>query len=195
MKIYMTRHGETLWNKEGRMQGRMNSNLSDLGENQARQLGKSLQNYDIKRIVTSSAGRAIQTTGIINDFLNLPVIVRDDLQEMYLGKWEGVDREVIEIEENYYNFFHKPELFIADEKESYEEIIERVAFAIEEIIAYDEDVLIVAHGVVLKAIIAYIENKCIKDFWKGAFMKSTCLNILDVSNRTFVKKGDTSHLA
>lgn len=196
MKIYMTRHGETIWNKEGRMQGRQNSELSPLGIQQATSLGQRFEKIKINRIITSSAGRALQTTRLINEHLKLPVIERDDLQEMFLGKWEGVPRETIELDENYYNFFHKPDLYIAEEKESYEAIIQRVGRALEEIIsAYDDDLLIVAHGVVLKALIAYIEDKSIKEFWQGAFMKSTCLNVLDVDKRVFTLKGDTSHLA
>ena len=48
MKIYITRHGETEWNKAGRMQGWKNSNLSEKGIENAKKLGKSLNNGLVK---------------------------------------------------------------------------------------------------------------------------------------------------
>lgn len=69
--------------------------------------------------------------------------------------------------------------------------------ALEEIIKKykHQNVLIVCHGVVLKALISYIENKPINKFWEGEYMRSTCLNILEINDKHkyFSIKGDISH--
>ena len=58
-----------------------------------------------------------------------------------------------------------------------------------------ETVLVVAHAVVLKSMIAYIEQKQIQAFWQGPFMKSTCLNCFEkVDGQWQISMvGDTSH--
>ncbi|MGE5678709.1 MAG: phosphoglycerate mutase family protein, partial [Pseudomonadota bacterium] len=46
MKLYITRHGETEWNLEGRMQGWQNSDLTEKGVENAKRLGKRLKDIE-----------------------------------------------------------------------------------------------------------------------------------------------------
>lgn len=198
-KIYVTRHGETEWNKLRRMQGRLDSPLTELGREQAQWLGERLKDVKIDHLYSSPAGRAIETATLINQFKGLPIKTSENLQEICLGSWEG--KTQVEIEaydaERYVHFWHQPECFIPSDGESFESIIQRAGEQLERISEahIGETVLVVAHAVVLKSMIAYIERKQIQAFWQGPFMKSTCLNCFEkVDGQWQISMvGDTSH--
>lgn len=63
--LYITRHGETEWNCEERMQGWLDSNLTEKGENNARLLGQRLENTNFAAIFSSPSGRTKATANLI----------------------------------------------------------------------------------------------------------------------------------
>lgn len=198
-KIFLTRHGETEWNKLRRMQGQLDSPLTELGKQQAQWLGERLKTVTIDHIYSSPSGRALQTAELINVHKGLPIKTSEKLLEIYLGNWEGKNQMEIEAYdvERYQNFWNRPELFEPCDAESFESIIQRTGEQLEHIAECHEGetVLIVAHALVLKGLIAYVEKKEIKDFWEGPFMKSTCLNCFEKTNGEWQVSmvGDTSH--
>jgi probable phosphoglycerate mutase len=199
MKIYLTRHGQTEWNLLGKMQGRLNSNLTELGQNQALWLGKYLEATPIDVICSSSSGRAYDTAKLIRGDRAIDIEQYDDLQEVYLAEWQGQLHADIESEESdqFNAYWRAPEKFNPGEKESFEALIKRGSGVLNEIIKKHDgkDVLIVSHGVTLKAILAYIKSLAIKDFWSGPFMKSACLNVLEVKDGhiEILIEGETTH--
>lgn len=198
-RLYITRHGQTEWNLEGRYQGWMDSRLTSLGESQAQWLGEKLKDERIDVIISSSSGRTIATSENIRGKREIQIIPNDNLREIYLGQWEGMLYTDVEKQwpEEYKNFWNSPHLYKPIEGETFSQVIDRVGHEIEKIITQYEgqNILIVTHAVALKGIIAYIEKKDIKDFWNGAYMYPTCLNILetDKDSRKFILMGDTSH--
>ncbi|MBN2794038.1 MAG: histidine phosphatase family protein [Clostridia bacterium] len=199
MKIYMTRHGETKWNLEGKIQGRKNSDLTDLGRQQAEWLSEKLKDETIDFICTSPSGRAMETAKIINGDRNIPIETYDDLMEIDLGNWEGQHHVDIEKQfpEDFDHFWHHPERFVANDQESFEEIIERGRLILNEIIKKHQKgtVLIVAHAILLKGILAYVKGYSVNEFWEGAFMRATNLSLLEVNDDVIkiLLEGDTSH--
>ena len=67
MKLYFVRHGQTLWNTKKMFQGIKNSNLTDLGKEQARKLKESLKDINFTHYYTSPLGRAIETIDILTE--------------------------------------------------------------------------------------------------------------------------------
>ena len=59
--IIVVRHGETVWNVEGRWQGHFNSPLTDKGKLQAEALAKRLKAIDFNHLYSSDLGRAFET--------------------------------------------------------------------------------------------------------------------------------------
>jgi broad specificity phosphatase PhoE len=64
MELILIRHGETIWNKEGRVQGLSDIELSDAGLKQAHKLALSIQNNNIKTIYSSPMKRASRAEGL-----------------------------------------------------------------------------------------------------------------------------------
>jgi probable phosphoglycerate mutase len=91
--IYLCRHGQTEYNREGRMQGRMDSVLTDLGRAQAGAMAGLLHGLipdaGAWRVAASPQVRAKATATIIGERLHLPVALDDRLMEISVGAWEG----------------------------------------------------------------------------------------------------------
>jgi probable phosphoglycerate mutase len=96
--IYLIRHGETQFNREGRFQGRVDSPLTPLGLAQARAIAARLADLSSAspgdwRIETSPLGRARRTAQIIAAAMQLPEPMADQrLAEVSYGALEGLTR-------------------------------------------------------------------------------------------------------
>jgi probable phosphoglycerate mutase len=200
MKIYITRHGETEWNKEGRMQGWENSKLTQKGIDNARKLGKNLKNIDFSCIYCSPLGRTVETAEQIRGSRDIDIICDDSLKEINFGIWGGMmHSEIAEIfPEQHENFWHKPHLYEPIQGEGFPEFIDRVKSGFLNIIANasGENILIVTHAGVKKAISLILKNLSIENFWDPPFMYDTCLTVIekDGNDMRFILEGDTSHL-
>jgi len=88
-EIYIIRHGETIWNKDGVVQGHMNSILSEKGIKQAKSVAERLKKYHFDVIYSSDLIRAMDTANYINEYHNKVIIVDETLRERSLGVLEG----------------------------------------------------------------------------------------------------------
>lgn len=90
--LYILRHGQTEWNASHRLQGRLDSNLTELGLSQALQQNVLLESQNLERFVAycSPQGRAFHTASIALRTL-VPAINTDvRLSEIRMGDWEGM---------------------------------------------------------------------------------------------------------
>lgn len=200
MNIYITRHGETRWNTEGRCQGSCDSNLTENGIKDAMRLGERVNDIRFDAIYSSPLKRALDTAKYIRGNKETKIIIDDNLKEINFGVWEGMTFD--EIKENYpdqYNkVWNKPELYEPVDGETIQYLMKRVKKVLDEIIKsnHNEDVLIVTHAFVLKAIFAIVKGYTIEHFWDPPFASNTCLSIIEVKEdgMNFILEADVSHL-
>lgn len=198
-KILLTRHGETEWNTIRRMQGQLDSPLTEFGIKQADWLAKRLKNDKIDIIYTSPLGRAYKTAQIIAKDHEIEVIPKDELKEMYFGSWEGQLIEDIEKKhyQNNYYFWNEPEKYQPIDGESIEALINRSGQFFEKILKTCEhkNILVVAHAVVLKSFLVYTQGKGVKDLWQGKHLQPTSLTQGELIDGELIYEfiGDTSH--
>lgn len=90
--IFIVRHGRTASNENKIISSRNNEELSERGQIEAANLSKTTKNLDIRKILSSSSIRAMQTAEIITDnHLNVSSFsTHDELQERVLGPYEGL---------------------------------------------------------------------------------------------------------
>lgn len=102
--FYIFRHGQTIWNAEGRPQGQHEYPvpLTVTGQEQARKLSQRLKDKKIKRIFSSDLLRAKQTGEIVAKELNVPIDFDRRLREVDYGILNGL--YTIEREEVYPDF-------------------------------------------------------------------------------------------
>ena len=86
MNIYIVRHGQTNWNKEGRYTGRLNIQINDKGIEQAYITKEKLKNITFDKIYSSPLIRAIKTAKIIR---NQDIIIDERIIERSNGDLEG----------------------------------------------------------------------------------------------------------
>jgi broad specificity phosphatase PhoE len=98
--IYLVRHGETEFNRDGRLQGRVDSPLTELGLAQAACVGAwfaaRIADRAGWRLLASPLPRTRRTAAIIAEATGLAVEIDARLIELSLGSWEGLAREEIE---------------------------------------------------------------------------------------------------
>jgi probable phosphoglycerate mutase len=105
-RLILVRHGETEWNREGRIQGyRADSPLTANGQTQARLLAERMANERVRTLHSSDSGRARQTAKPIAAAVELEVLYDDALRERNYGIFEG--RTYGEIERDYPEDFRK----------------------------------------------------------------------------------------
>ena len=88
-QLYFVRHGQTEWNAIRRMQGQSNSDLTELGRQQAQTNGQFLAGVSIDYLVASPLDRTRQTAAIINRYLQLDIKYDVRIMEWDCGDWSG----------------------------------------------------------------------------------------------------------
>ncbi len=95
-RLLMLRHGETDFNTERRMQGQLDSSLTELGVAQSRAVAPLLAQYRPDRLLSSDLRRAADTADEVGLACGLPVKLDSRLQETHLGEWQGLTASEIE---------------------------------------------------------------------------------------------------
>ncbi len=153
---YLTRHGETAFNQEGRYQGQCDSPLTELGRQQAtavaRLLSETLHDRAV-RLVTSPLGRAQATAEIYAGILGTSALVEVDerLTEVGMGDWDGLTRA--EIAEHWPDARRgrstREWMFHAPGGERLEDVTQRISSALKDLKREPtETQIIVSHAVV-----------------------------------------------
>ncbi len=179
--IYLLRHGQTQWNLEKRMQGNMDSPLTDLGISQANKARASLAGCDLRSVYTSPLGRALQTAEIVLSGTDLIARVCDSFREISLGPWEGegYDQVVNNYPIEHQNFWHCQDKFSLLGAETFRQVQKRIADELESIFNEQtgSDILIVSHWIAIKVAIAHYSDTPL----------SQLNDIADIENGGFIK--------
>lgn len=89
-RLVLWRHGETDFNAEGRMQGHLDSALTEVGWNQARFAVPALARFAPDLVIASDLRRATDTAAVLADAIGVPLQVDKRLRETHLGEWQGL---------------------------------------------------------------------------------------------------------
>lgn len=172
IRLTLIRHGETLWNKEGRIQGVSDIALSDSGVEQARRLALSLKDSDIGAIIASPLKRAYQTAEIINSFHGKNIEVHSGLMELDQGDFEGRSfQDILTLEKAFLRkWMTDPASVRMPRGESLADLQERAWHSIEKIISGGQNALVVAHNFTLAVILCRFQNIGLSEF------RSVCVN-------------------
>ncbi|MEK4486410.1 histidine phosphatase family protein [Psychrobacillus sp. FSL H8-0484] len=199
LTLYITRHGETEWNTQERMQGWKDSDLTEIGVQNAIDLGERLQSTPIDAIYSSPSNRTQKTTKLICGNRNIPIILDEDLREINMGIWEGKTQSYIK--ENYptehNNFWNAPRFYNPMEGESFFDVQRRVLTVLNRMKSdkCSGNVLIVTHSVVIKCLLSIFKDLPIENIWDPPYIHDTSLTIVEVNEKGYriLLEGDTLH--
>ncbi len=186
MKICLVRHGETDWNKLGRLQGSTDIPLNETGIMQATLAAHALKGNGYEIVVTSPLTRAKQNAQVIAEQSGLSLIEMDAFKERSFGAAEGLLKEE---REQLYPDNKFPNL------ESYEDLAKRLRQGLTQVTKLPyEKVIIVAHGAAINCILAIFS-----DFEIGSgktVLLNACTSIITFENNKWKieRYNDVSHL-
>lgn len=144
MAVLMTRHGQTDWNVEKRVQGKADIELNATGIEQAKITSEKLKDEKIDIIISSPLKRAKQTAEIINQTLNCPIIYEDGISERDFGEFEGKQRTDFDFE----GFWSYKKNLQYDKAENIRDFFERIYSTLDGMTEKykGKNILIVSHG-------------------------------------------------
>lgn len=166
IKISFVRHGQTVWNEEGRFQGSKNSDLTKTGIDQGKKLYNAIleKGTKFKKVYSSPLERALKTAEIVTGG-TYEIETVSEFREISVGIMEGVTYREFEdlYPKEFFDFFNAPENYNPEriKGESFTQLFNRVEKGLKKIVHLhkDEDeILVVTHGITLKAICSYITH-------------------------------------
>ena len=180
-RLFLVRHGETDWNREGRLQGSKDIPLNELGREQAAEAAGRLRNlvqgYEGLDFVASPMERARETMEILRYRLGLPpkgYRIDERLRELTFGSWEGFTwREVRKSERELALARERDKWgFVPPEGESYRMLAERIRPVLEGLTG---ETVMVSHGGVARAVLALVGavapgEAAMVDIWQGKIL-------------------------
>ena len=165
--LILIRHGESEWNRAGRIQGQVNSPLTDLGINQSKAIRDYLSGIILNQeleIYTSPLDRAIQTAEIIAKGIDHPsskIIIEERLNDFNLGEISGTfgwDKVAEIFPEQAQLRLQDPMHFHPSGGESGAEFEARLRSLLEDLMDDGTLKLMVSHGIVNKFIRGILKN-------------------------------------
>ena len=155
MRLYLTRHGQTDWNVQHKVQGQTDIPLNETGIRQAHELADTLEGKPIDLALVSPLLRARETCEIVCGQLQIPFRVCGELTEQNFGIFEGVStRDPVYQTEKAKYFTRFPE------GESFLDVTARIYPFLRRIAAEyaDENVLIIVHNGIGRVIHSFFED-------------------------------------
>ena len=185
LTIHFVRHGQTNYNAERKVQGQFDSVLTETGILQAKELQPAIESLGLTAAWSSSNVRARYTAEILIENQELELHCRDDLREIFMGPWQH--RYWSEVKENdpeqFRYFMSEPDRFFFEGCETFEALQVRGVAAVEDIIQTETDgeVLIVAHGAILKTILGYYANVPLGKIWADPGLGNCSHSVMKVT--------------
>jgi probable phosphoglycerate mutase len=147
-EIVLVRHGETEWSRTLRHTGRTDVPLTAEGHRQAEIVGRALRGRQFELVLTSPLQRAAETCRLAG--LGDQAQERDDLREWDYGDYEGRTTKAIREERPGWRLFADG----VPNGETVDEVGERADRILAEAAGVNGDVLLFAHGHVLRILAA-----------------------------------------
>jgi len=162
MILYVTRHGETEFNAQGRYAGSTDVPLNEKGFAQAKELALRLKGMRFDAIACSPMLRARQTADIVCAALDMPYVIYENFYERNMGVYEGLSRE--EVQELYPEMWNRKCTMKPDDApdggETLRQVCDRVDRGMERLRRDFEGktILLICHGFVARAMNRYCKG-------------------------------------
>jgi broad specificity phosphatase PhoE len=189
--LILVRHGRTGYNAAGRLVGRLDPPLDDIGMAQAVAIGDALKGID--RVISSPLQRARQTA----EHIGLPVEIDERWIEVDYGMYDGVELGTPASTE-LWERWRSDTGFVPPGGESLVQMAERVAGAMEELIAgaADADVAVVSHVSPIKAAVSFVLHADAETAWRSHLDQASISRIAVTPRGPVLRSfNETWHLA
>ena len=200
-KLILVRHCQSEGNLHHFFQGRIDTDITDLGVRQIECTAACLADEPIDVLYVSSKKRAQKTAEGLNRFHHVPMKVDDRLTEINAGDWEGV--ALTEIAQRYPQAFdnwqHHPAVFEAPHGESMADVYARVSTVLMEIVQQEQNktVCIVSHGCAIRNMMCFLHGGPLERIDEVPLGSNTAINVVTFDEQlrpTVIVDSSTAHL-
>lgn len=195
--IYLIRHAETGFNRDGRVQGHSESNLSPLGVKQARRVGRRLGYVEFVAAYASPSTRTMDTARLALG--KADIVPREGLREIRLGDWEG--QKADELRKRYprevERWFHSPMAVRIPGAETVGQFRRRVVREMNRIRKEHPsgEIAVVTHAGVICAYLTSVLGMSLDDLWSFKIRNASVTRVLFPQDKARIDLlGDIHHL-
>ena len=185
MQLHLFRHGQTDWNEERRVQGQRESQLTELGIQQAKELSTRIQHLQFDQVYGSSSVRTRQTADHAFADFETQIEFLDCLLEIHLGPWEGHLYDDIAVRDpaSFKHFWEQPHLFDVEGAETFYQLQERAVSAVSEILKQyvSRKVAIVSHGALIKSLLCHFQQRPLSELWAPPKLHNCAHSIIELN--------------
>lgn len=195
--IYLIRHAETGFNRDGRVQGHSESNLSPLGVKQARRVARRLGYVEFVAAYASPSTRTMDTARLALG--KADIVPREGLREIRLGDWEG--QKADELRKRYprevERWFHSPMAVRIPGAETVGQFRRRVVREMNRIRKEHPagEIAVVTHAGVICAYLTSVLGMSLDDLWSFKIRNASVTRVLFPQGKARIDLlGDIHHL-
>jgi len=156
VRLLLIRHGLTDWNESGRLLGRTEVGLNARGRTQADAVAEALRDWALHAVLCSPQRRTQETAARIASLHGLTVDTEPELDEVWLGRWQGKTLDEISEDPDLYRYF-EDSTYVCDAIEPTVQVQERVVRLVERRRGElsGRTVALVSHGDPLRLLLAH----------------------------------------
>ena len=164
-KVYFTRHGQTIWNVENKICGATDIALTELGHQQAEELGRKIlaEGIQIDEILASPLVRAAETARHVSEVTGIPMRIEERLREQNFGRYESTPRngeEFARAKGNFINSFDGGETML--------HLAQRIYNLLDDVKQDEEKTyLLVAHNGIARGFESWFREMTIQEYANG----------------------------
>ncbi len=199
-KLIIIRHGETLWNVEGKKQGQLDSPLTALGIKQAKALAQRLTEESFTALYASDLGRAYKTAEYIAARTNHKISPERELRERNFGIFQGLTNKQIKnkYSAEYHSHLTDTVNYVIPEGESLRQFYERNTACLENLTARHagEIIAVVTHGGIIDGWFRYIFDLPLETVRRAKLWNASinCIVHEEAGGWTLHTWGDVNHV-
>ena len=181
MRIFLVRHGQTYSNRDGILQGQIDTELSELGIQQAENVAERLKNHSFTKVFSSDLQRASNTAKHIVKHHNIEIIYDERLREKHFGDFGGKKRSEVDLSSLENDF----ENSAPPNGESWNQVVQRVKSFVDDLEG-EGDIVFVSHGGTMRALLHIFLDRDLKDLVLNEIPKNTCIYIIEKKEDKYV---------
>lgn len=199
-KLIIIRHGETVWNVEGKKQGQSDSPLTALGIKQAEALAQRLTRESFTRLYASDLGRARETARLIAAHTMHEVVLESALRERNFGVFQGLtERQIKDWFSAEYDAHRADAVnYVIPEGESLRQFYERGTVCLAELTDRHkgESIAVVTHGGIIDGWFRFIFDLPLGTARRAKLWNASinCIVHEEASGWTLHTWGDVNHI-
>ncbi|MBN1813400.1 MAG: MSMEG_4193 family putative phosphomutase [Anaerolineae bacterium] len=181
-RLLLIRHGANDAQKSDILTGwTPGVHLNQAGRAQAQALAQRLASVEVAAVYASPLERTLETAEIVAAPHGLPVVVREDLGEVRLGRWTGQPLEKLRKRRLWRKVQFVPSVMRFPGGESFQEVQSRAVAELERLCAEhpQQTVAVVSHADVIKAAVAYTIGLHL-DLFQRLVIAPASLTVLEV---------------